>query len=305
MVPGRGKGKPFVTLFLQAVVGGLSIGAIYALVAVGYNVVYASSGVFNLAQGQVLMVGVMLTYQFRALNGFAAPLAVALAAACCGALNVLIYLLAVHPMTRTRRHIALPTFVSTLGASIVIQNLVELHYGSLQQPFFQYFVVRGASLGGVIVTAQQVFMVGAALLIVFVYYLFIERTRWGSGLSAMSEDHEAASLRGVPVGRGRALSFFLAGVISGLAGAVIGPVTLADPTLGFTFALKGFVAMAIGGFGSSTGALAGGAVLGTSEELFTTYGNDEYAIFASLGLLLVVFILRPRGLLGRLAVREV
>lgn len=294
-----------MTLFLQAVVGGLSVGAVYALVAIGYNVVYASSGVFNLAQGQVLMVGVMLTYEFRQLDGFPTIPAIVLAALCCGVVNVLIYVLGVQPLTRTRRHLALPAFVSTLGASIVLQNLVELHYGSIPDPFFQYFNPRGANIGGVIVTAQQVFMVLFALAIVLAYHLFTTRTRWGIGLNAMSEDPEAAALRGVPVGMGRSLGFMLAGVISGLAGAAIGPVTLADPTLGFTFALKGFVAMAIGGFGSSTGALVGGAVLGISEELFTTYGNDEYAIFASLALLLLVFLLRPRGLLGRLQVREV
>jgi len=112
-------------------------------------------------------------------------------------------------------------------------------------------------------------------------------------------------LRGVPVASARILAFGLAGAISGLAGVALAPITGGDATLGFNYALKGFVAMAIGGFGSTSGALLGGAVLGMSEAMLVTYGNDQYRIYASLGLLLVIFMVRPRGLLGRQSIRTV
>lgn len=295
-------------LFFQAVVSGLSVGAIYALVAVGYNVVFASTGVFNLAQGQVLMLAVMFVYQFRQLSHLPTWLAFALAAICAAGANLLVERLSVAPIARSRAgaaHIALPAFVTTLGASLVIQNLVELKWGSLALPFPGYFPGRGMSVGGVIITWQQIFMVLLAIGIVLVYTAFTTRTRWGLGLSAMAQDPEVASLRGVPVSRGRMLAFLLAGLISGVAGAALAPVTFADPSIGFNFALKGFVAMAIGGFGSSLGALAGGAILGLSEALMVTYGDDHYRAFASLLLLLVIFLLRPRGILGRQAIRVV
>jgi branched-chain amino acid transport system permease protein len=296
-------------LFFQTLASGLSVGAIYALVAIGYNVVFASTGVFNLAQGQIVMLGVMFVYQFRVVWGVPTAAAFVLAAVAAGVVNLLVERLSVAPLARQRggalAHVALPAFVTTLGASLVIQNLVLLHYGSVALTFNQYFSARGIDLAGVTVTWQQIFMVVMALGIVGAYHAFTTRTRWGVGLTAMAQDPEAAALRGVPIVRGRMIAFLLAGIISGLAGATLAPVTLADPLIGFNLALKGFVAMAIGGFGSSTGALVGGGVLGLTEAFMVSYGDDQYRIFASLLLLLVIFLIRPRGLFGRLQVREV
>jgi branched-chain amino acid transport system permease protein len=298
-----------VVLFLQAIVAGLATGAIYALVAVGYNVVYASTQVFNLAQGQLVMVGVMMTYEFREAMGWPTVPSILLAVAIAGLINVAIERVCVAPLSRTRggaqHHIALPAFVTTLGASLVIVDAYELVFGSATLPFHQYFTVRAFDIQGVHITRQQLFMVGAAVAITVGYHLFAKYTRWGLGLSAMSQNREGAALRGVPVAGARIVAFLLAGVISGLAGMAIAPVTFGDTTLGFNYALKGFVAMAIGGFGSTTGALLGGAVLGLTEAMLTTYGNDQYRIYASLALLIVVFTVRPRGILGRQTIRTV
>jgi branched-chain amino acid transport system permease protein len=298
-----------VVLFFQAVVSGLTIGAIYALVAVGYNVVYASTRVFNLAQGMLVMVGVMMAYEFREVMGWPTIAAITGAVAIAGLVNVAIERVCVAPLARRRggsqHHIALPAFVTTLGASLVILDIFEIIFGSEILPFHPYFPARAYHVKGVNISRQQLFMIAAALIIVLLYHLFAKYTRWGLGLSAMAQNPEGAALRGVPVGGARIVAFALAGVISGLAGVAIAPVTYADPTLGFNYALKGFVAMAIGGFGSTTGALVGGATLGLTESMLVTYGNDQYRIYASLVLLLVIFTLRPRGLLGRKTIRTV
>ena len=298
-----------MVLFFQAVVAGLATGAIYALVAVGYNVVYASTQVFNLAQGMLVMAGVMMAYEFREVMGWQTVVAIAAAVLVTGLLNVAIERVCVAPLGRTRggsqHNVALPAFVTTLGASIVVLNGFEIKFGSQTLPFHQYFATRAFDVGGVHISRQQLFMVGAALVIVGAYHVFAKYSRWGLGLSAMAQNREGAALRGVPVAGARIVAFGLAGVISGLAGIAIAPVTFADPTLGVNYALKGFVAMAIGGFGSTTGALLGGAALGITELMLVTYGNDQYRIYASLGLLLVIFTLRPRGLLGRQTIRTV
>jgi branched-chain amino acid transport system permease protein len=298
-----------LVLFFQAVVSGLTIGAIYALVAIGYNVVYASTQVFNLAQGILVMLGVMMVYEFREAMGWQTVLAIVAAVVVAGGANVAIERICVAPMGRvrggTQRHIALPTFVTTLAASIVILDICELVFGTQTLPFHPYFTARAFNVQGVNISRQQLFMVGAALVIALGFHAFAKYTRWGLGLSAMAQNREGAALRGVPVAGARIVAFALAGIISGLAGIVIAPVTYADTNLGFDYALKGFVAMAIGGFGSTTGALAGGAVLGLSEAMLATYGNDEYRIYASLALLLVIFTLRPRGLLGHQTIRTV
>ena len=293
-------------LFFQAVVSGLSVGAVYALVGVGYNVVFAATRVFNLAQGQILMLGVMFTFQFRQVWGLNTLLAVALGAIAAGLVNVLVDRAAVAPLRAAGHGFhGLGTLVTTLGASIVIVNLAVMHWGNDPQPFNRYFGIRGWDIGGVIITKQQVLMVVGAIVVVGAYQLFIDRTRWGVGLSAMAEDSEAAALRGVPVAYGRSLAFFLGGLISGIGGAIIGPVTAANANLGFEFGLKGFVAVAIGGFGSATGALAGGMVLGISESMMVTYGNDSYRTFAGLLLMLAILLVRPQGILGKLSPRQV
>ncbi len=298
-----------MVLFLQAVVAGLATGAIYALVAMGYNVVYSSTQVFNLAQGMLVMVGVMMTYEFREAMGWPTVPSIAAAVVVAGLINVAIERVCVAPLSRTRggaqTHIALPAFVTTLGASLVIVDAYELVFGSAALPFHQYFYARGVNIQGVLITRQQISMVVVAVVIALGYAAFAKFTRWGLGLSAMAQNREGAALRGVPVAGARIVAFLIAGLISGLAGAALAPVTFGDTTLGFNYALKGFVAMAIGGFGSTTGALVGGAVLGMSEAMLTTYGNDEYRIYASLALLIIVFTLRPRGILGRQTIRTV
>jgi branched-chain amino acid transport system permease protein len=295
-----------VQLFFQAVISGLSIGAVYALVGVGYNVIFAATRVFNLAQGQILMLGVMFTYTVRQVWGVNTVLAIAIACIAAGLVNVLVDRTCVAPLRNTGHLFhGIGTLVTTLGASIVIVNLATMHYGAEAQPFERFFPVRGWNVGGVIITKQQVLMVAGAILIIGAYQMFIDRTRWGIGLSAMSEDSEAAALRGVPIAFGRSLAFFLGGVISALGGALIGPVTAADPNLGYSFGLKGFVAVAIGGFGSATGALAGGFVLGITEAMMVTYSNDGYRTFAGLALMLIILLVRPQGIMGRVSLRQV
>jgi branched-chain amino acid transport system permease protein len=296
-------------LAVQAVVAGLAAGAVYALVGMGYNVVFASTRIFNLAQGQILMLGVMFTWMLREVLHWPTVLAIVGAALLAGAINVLVERLAIAPLylrrNATEHSRLLGAFITTLGASIVLQNLAVIVWGVDALPFQPYFPLTGLHIGGVTITAQQVFMVAVAVIAVGVYSWFTRSSRWGVALLAMSEDSEAALLRGIPIVTGRILAFFLAGVLSGLGGAAIGPIVFANPSLGFEFGLKGFVAIAIGGFGSTWGALIGGMVLGMSEALLVTYGNDQYRTYAGLALLLIVLLVRPRGLAGRISLRHV
>lgn len=296
-------------LAIQALIAGLASGAVYALVGMGYNVVFSGTRIFNLAQGQILMLGTMFTWAFRERMGVPDVLAVVLAALLAGLVNVVVERTAVAPLYARRgasdHSRILGTFITTLGASIALQNIAVVIWGVDALPFKPYFPFTGLHLGGVTITAQQVLMVSVAVLAVLAYRLFTVRTRWGVGLSAMSEDAEAALMRGVPIVRGRVLAFFLAGILSGLGGAVIGPIAFANPNLGFEFGLKGFVAIAIGGFGSTSGALWGGMILGMLEAVMVTYSNDQYRTYAGLLLMLAILLLRPNGIAGRIALRRV
>jgi branched-chain amino acid transport system permease protein len=294
------------SFFAQVVVSGLATGAVYALVGMGYSVVFSATRIFNLAQGQALMLGIMFTWQLRDEWGWPTPVAIATAALAAGVINVVVERVAVAPLRPSRGFsVLLATLVTTIGASTVIQGLANVVWGYNAKPFTPSFGARGLDVGGVTITGQQLLMISMAVVIAAAYHLFSTRTRWGTALLAMSDDPEAAALRGVPVTRARMLAFGIAGVMSALGGAVIGPVAFANPTVGLNFGLKGFVAIAIGGFGSMTGAIAGGMVLGLSEAMTASYWNDQYRPLAGLVLVLIVLLLRPRGLLGRVQLREV
>jgi branched-chain amino acid transport system permease protein len=296
-----------LSLLGQVLVSGLATGAVYGLVAMGYSVIFSATKIFNLAQGQMLMLGVMVTWQARAQWGWPTPTAIVFAVIVAAAINVVVERLAVAPLHPGRNPSAgLATLVTTIGASIVIQGLANVHWGVNEHPFLPYFnPTTHFRLGGVSLSPQQLFMIISAVLIALIYRAFTVTTYWGTGLLAMAEDETAAALRGVPVGRARMLVFAIAGAISAFGGAVIAPVTFADPNLGFNFGLQGFVAVAVGGFDSIVGALAGGMVLGLSESFVANYWNDLYRPFTGLVLVLVVLMLRPQGLLGHARLREV
>ncbi|MGH9188066.1 MAG: branched-chain amino acid ABC transporter permease, partial [Acidimicrobiales bacterium] len=291
------------------IVSGCSAGAVYTLVGLGYNVVYAASRVFNFAQGQILMVAVMVLWQLRQQWGWPTVPAIGGAVVCAALVNLAIERVAVTPLLRRgggagQHPLQLASLITTLGASIILLNLAIVIWGPDTKPFTPYFPFDGIDIGRVTIGYQQMLMVALAVALATGYHLYTTRTRWGTGLAAMSEDAEAAALRGVPVARGRMLAFVLAGAISGLGGAAIGPIAFANPAMGFGFGLKGFVAIAIGGFGSILGALVGGLVLGLSEAAVVVYWDDKYRAYAGLVLVLAVLLVRPKGLFGRVSLRE-
>ena len=292
-----------MTTFFQAIVGGIATGAVYALIGLAYNVVFSGSGVFNLAQGQIMMLGIMLIWQFRQVWGWPTGLAIAAAIVSCVLANVIVELTTVAPLRRgsmsDTASVIVPTLVTTLGASIVITGLAVELWGPTTRSFSPYFPFVGLHIGSVIVTKQDLLMLGTALLLMAGYIVFTARSRWGTALFAMSEDPEAASMRGIPVARSAMLAFGLGGLISGVAGAVLGPIAFANPNLGFSFGFLGFIAIAIGGFGSVTGAVVGGFTLGIAESMTDAYWSGQYTFLVDLLLVLAVLYIKPRGLFVR------
>ena len=297
-----------MSLFAQTVITGLSTGLIYSLVGVGYNIVFAGTRVFNLAQGQMLMLGVMFTWELRTSIGLPAVVAVVGGGLGAALVNVLVELVAVHPLRRRGAGGAgigiVGSLVSTLGASIVIVGLATQAWGPNLYLFAPYFPYSGVHIGHVLLSYQQMLTIGTALAIAAAYLLFERRTRWGTALIAVSNDAEAAAIRGVPVHRASILAFAIAGLVSGLGGAVLAPLTSASTGIGFGFGIKGFVVVAIGGFGSVGGAVVGGAVLGLSEAFTASYWNDQYQTFVTLALVLVVLVVRPNGILTSTRLRS-
>lgn len=285
---------------MTLILSGLGIGAVYAMVAIGYNVVFVSSKTFNFAQAQLMMVGAFITYAGIVVLNLPAILAALLAAIVVGALAALEYFAAIRPV-RDPHNI----LVTTLGASIILDGATQLIGGTepLRVPFFAGDDAINF-LGGRVYPVELALIVVAVLLVVgFVIYGRVSLT--GLALRGMSEDSEASQLRGTNIRRLAVAAFIFSGVLAGVLGMFVGPKTFAVATLGASLALKGFVVLAIGGFGSMPGTLVGGAVVGLAESVVARYAGSEYANLAVFAILIAILLIKPAGLFVRSKERTV
>lgn len=279
---------------------GLALGAVYALVAIGYNIVFVSSKTFNFAQAQLMMVGAFVAYFGIVILQWPIILAALLAAVAVGLVAYLEYISAIRPV-RDPHNI----LVTTLGASIFLNGATQLIGGGepLRVPFF-------AGDGAIDVLGGRVYPVEIALVIVVVlivigFGIYGRVSLTGLALRGMSEDSEAAQLRGVNIKHLAVMAFIFSGVLAGVLGVLVGPKTYAVATLGASLALKGFVVLAIGGFGSMPGTLVGGLLVGLAEALASRYLGGEFANLAVFFILIVVLLVRPAGLFVRSRERSV
>lgn len=280
--------------------GGLALGAVYALVAVGYNIVYISSKTFNFAQAQLMMLGAFLAYTALVSWNLTTLVVVLIAAAVVAGVAALEQVVAVNPV-RDPHNI----LVTTLGAAILIEGFVQLRWGSqpLAVPFFAGD--DAVTFAGGRVYPVELFLIVVAVVVVLALTLLSRRTMTGLALLAMAEDREAAQLRGVNVRLMAFGAFVVAGLLAGTVGVFVGPKTYAISTLGASLALKGFVVLAIGGFGSLPGTLVGGLIVGLAEACAVRYLGSEYAHLTVFLILVAVLLARPSGLFVRVRERVV
>lgn len=289
---------------LQIIIAGLTAGAIYALIALSFNVIYGATGILNFAQGDLVMVGTMVGAGLYGQTGWPvvpALLAVVALGAVLGALEERI---AVRP-ARKRGSSALGWIVATLGFAIVLRAAVSVIMGPDSRPFPD--IVKGAPhhIGGAVFNNEQILLVALAVVITVVLHQIYRRTRLGWALTAIAHDSEAAAIRGIPIARLSLLTFAVGGGLAAGTGFVAAPIIGAAPSIGFGYALSGFIAAAAGGIPDIRGALLGGMALGLIEALGTHYmgaGYQEVVVFA---VLIVILAIRPAGLFGRTAVRTV
>lgn len=283
---------------------GLVLGSIYALVATGFTIAMVPTGVFNFAQGAIVVGGTFVTYQLLAVSGVPAGWALVLTALAGAAAGLLCEVLTVRPLRWARGSVD-NALVTTVGASTVIAGLIGVKWGylPLRVPYdgpsgYVHFL-------GAVASPLQIFTVAGAAVSALAFEALFRYTRRGQACLAVAEDRDPAMLRGVNVSRLSLAAFTAAGAFGGLVGFLIGPTTYADVTLAPTLALSGFVAVALGGQGSFIGGLLGGLVVGIVSTLAATYLGANYADLAVLALLLTTLALRPKGLGGAAAARSV
>lgn len=295
-----------MTLFWTAVLAGLAIGSIYGLVGIGYTVVFNATRVFNLAQGDLVMLGIMGSYLLLVVVKLPEWAALLVILAGVGLIAAIEERFVVRPFLKKSGAASFGWFIATLGFSALLEGIVAVWFGhrpisAIPSPLS----LGGFHIGSLQLGYRQLLVIGTFVVIIVLLDLFYRRTWTGQAMRATAEDRGAASLRGInPVSMGRT-AFILAGVIGAAAGFVIAPITFSDPTVGLGFTLKGFLALAIGGFGSIRGAVVGGLALGVAEQLFDAYVTSNYEIVVGLILILVILTVRPEGLFRSTVARTV
>jgi branched-chain amino acid transport system permease protein len=280
---------------IQFIFAGLTAGAIYALVALGFGVVHNTMGIVNFTQVDFVSLGGMML--FSALFAGGLPMAPALAVAVAGvtAVAVLVEELGLRP-SRSQSHLVL--IFLTIGLSIILRGLMKLLWGKNQLAVPPLTGEEPVHLAGATILPQTLWILGLTALAIVALVLFFRKTPMGLAMRGVAANPEAAQVVGLNVRRVKAASFALAGALGGLAGCLVTPITTLSYDVGVLLGLKGFAAAILGGFGSFPGAILGGLVLGLLESLAAAYLSSAYKDVIAFVVLLLVLFVRPRGLLG-------
>lgn len=287
--------------FLQFLFSGVTVGAVYALVALGFTLIYNASDVVNFAQGEFVMLGGMITW-FAYAAGLPLPLAALIAIVATAALGVAINKLAIEP---ARGAPVVSLIIITIGASIFIQGGAQLIFDKQIHTFPAFSGDEPLRIGGATILPQSLWVIGGAIVIFAGLWVFFTRTLLGRAVLATSNNRLAAQLVGINTNFVMTLSFALSAAIGALAGVLATPITLTAYSVGIGFALKGFAGAMLGGMGNPKGALVGGFLIGLIEALTAGYLSSQYKDAAAFIVILLVLFFLPHGLFGRQATQRV
>ena len=286
---------------LQYLLAGLTIGAIYALVALGFSIIYNASQVINFAQGEFVMVGGMATMSLIG-AGLPLPLAAALAIVATTLVGMALEKFAVE---RARGASVVTLIIITIGASILLRGLASLVWDKNIHPLPAFSGDRPIAVGGATILPQSLWVLGVTLVVVAGLWWFFNRTLHGKAMLATSHNRLAAQLAGISVRRVLLVSFGLSAALGALAGILVAPITFTSWDIGIMLGLKGFAAAILGGLGSGPGAVLGGLALGLVEALSAGYVSSAYKDVIAFGIILAVLVLMPSGLLGQRSAERV
>ena len=283
---------------LQQVVNGVTIGVVYALIAIGLTLVFGILGVINFAHGEFYMIGAFLTYTLTVRLGLEYFLALALTIAGGGAVGLLAERLAVRPLKG--RHM-FTVVLSTLGLSIFLENGALLVWGPDPREIELAWGSRPLLIGGVVITFLRVAVLATAAALIVALTWFIRRTTWGMAMRAVAANRDAAALMGIPVDRVYAITFAVGSALAGVAGGLLGAMFTIEPTMGEWAVVKAFSVVIMGGMGHVPGAVLGGIILGVAESLGAGFlpGGTSYKDGIGYAILILVLLYRPQGLFGR------
>jgi branched-chain amino acid transport system permease protein len=287
--------------FLQFFFSGLTVGAIYALVAIGFTLIYNASDVINFAQGEFVMLGGMVTF-FLVASGVPLPLAALLAILVAIVVGVLVHRLAIEP---ARGASAVTLIIITIGASILLRGLAAVVFDKNFHSLPPFLHAEPWIIGGAAVLPQSVVVLIGAAVIVVALWAFMTRTLWGKAVIATAANRLAARLVGIDTARVVGLAFAVSAAIGAIGGILITPIALTSYDVGTLLALKGFAAAMLGGIGNPIGAVVGGLVLGLLEAFAAGYLSSSYKDAVAFIVILALLFAMPQGLFGTAQVERV
>ena len=285
--------------FLQYLINGVSIGAVYAIIALGYTMVYGIAKMLNFAHGDVIMVGAYMSYSVTSYLGLPTEVGIGVAVIVCTLLGVLIEGLAYKPL---RGVPSLAVLITAIGVSYFLQNAAQLIWGSAPKNFKSIVAMKPIVLfgGQLTITGEVIYTIVASVLIMVTLTLFINKSRMGKAMRAVSEDRAAAQLMGINVNQTISTTFAIGSALAAVAGVLLcSTVPTLMPTTGSMPGIRAFTAAVFGGIGSIPGAMLGGILLGVIETFSKAYLSTQFSDAIVFLVLIVILLVKPAGLLGK------
>ena len=284
---------------LQYLINGISIGAVYAIIALGYTMVYGIAKMLNFAHGDVIMVGAYISFCVTNYLGLPAIVSVIAAMVVCTVLGILIEGLAYKPLRGTP---SLAVLITAIGVSYFLQNTAQLIWTSSPKNFTSIVNTKPMTLfdGQLTITGEVVVTVLTAVLVMLVLTWFTTRTKMGKAMRAVSEDRDAAQLMGINVNQTISMTFAIGAGLAAVAGVLLcSTVPMLQPTTGSMPGIRAFTAAVFGGIGSIPGAMIGGILLGIIENFAKAYLSTQFSDAIVFGVLIIILLVKPAGLMGK------
>ena len=285
--------------FLQYLINGISIGAVYAIIALGYTMVYGIAKMLNFAHGDVIMVGAYVSYCVTSYLGLPAVVSILVAVIVCTLLGIVIEGLAYKPLRGTP---SLAVLITAIGVSYFLQNAAQLIFGSAPKNFKSIVIMKPVTLcgGGLTITGEVLITIVVCVAIMVGLTLFTGKTRMGKAMRAVSEDRAAAQLMGINVNQTISLTFAIGSALAAIAGVLLcSTVPTLMPTTGAMPGIRAFTAAVFGGIGSIPGAMLGGILLGIIETFSKAYISTQFSDAIVFSVLIIILLVKPAGLLGK------
>ena len=284
---------------LQYLINGISIGSVYAIIALGYTMVYGIAKMLNFAHGDIIMVGAYISFCVTSYLGLPAWVSVVAAVVVCTVLGIVIEGLAYKPLRGTP---SLAVLITAIGVSYFLQNAAQLIWSSSPKNFTSVVTMKPISLAGgkIVITGEVLLTVAACILVMVGLTLFTSKTRTGKAMRAVSEDRDAAQLMGINVNQTISTTFAIGSALAAVAGVLLcSTVPTLQPTTGSMPGIRAFTAAVFGGIGSFPGAMLGGILLGIIETFSKAYLSTQFSDAIVFSVLIVILLVKPAGLLGK------